>query len=173
VTLNLHNKSLSAAERAAATSHEQESQVRRVLAHMNGVRVYGDNRGRFENARRAHGPRFRVGITHSWSSDPDKEVANLLWKYHQKANAGFQAAKRELHGIKVQSDVREKLRDELRQRVRQELQGIVREEVRDEMREEMRRIKRELKDELREEMTAQMQAYGTGYRPAHLNGKYG
>jgi hypothetical protein len=156
VTLNLYNKSLSAAERATATSHEQEAEVRRVLGHMNGVRAYGDNRGRFEDAYRTHadGPRLRIGIVHSWSSDPDKEVASMLWKYHKKANAGFQAAKRELHRIKVQNEVREKLREELRQSVRQELQEVMREE----MREEMLKIKKELKDELRSEMAAQMQA---------------
>jgi hypothetical protein len=158
VTLNLYNKSLSTAERATATSHEQEAYVRQVLGHMNGVRVYGDNRVRFENAHRTHGPRFRIGVVHNWSSDSDKEVASLLWKYHKKANAGFQAAKREMHHIKVQNDVREKLREELRQSVRQELQQIVREEVRDEMKEEMLRIKRELKDELRSEMQSQMEA---------------
>jgi hypothetical protein len=125
---------------------------------MNGVRVYGDNRARFKNVRMAHRLRIGMGITHSWSSDSDKEVASLLWKYHKKANAGFQAAKREMHRIKVQNDGREKLREELGQSVRQELQQIVREEVRDEMKEEMLRIKRELKDELRSEMQSQMEA---------------
>ena len=107
VTLNLYNKSLSAAERATATSHEQQAKVRRVLGNLNGVKVYGDDRGRFETARRAHGPGLKIGITPSRSSDPDEEVASLLWKYHKKANVGFQAAKRELHRIKVQNDVRE------------------------------------------------------------------
>jgi len=61
------------------------------------------------------------------SHGPDNEVASLLRHYHEKANAGFQAAKRELHRIKVQNDVWEKLREELRQSLRQELQQIVRE----------------------------------------------
>ena len=95
MTLNLYNKSLSAAERATATSHEQEAEVRRRLGHMDTVRVYGENRGRVENAHRAHGPR---------PSDSDNEVASLLWHYHKKSNAGFQAAKRELHRIKVKID---------------------------------------------------------------------
>lgn len=104
VTLNLYNKSLSAAERATATSHEQEAEVRRRLGHMDTVRVYGENRGRVENAHRAHGPRPTIRIVHSWSSDSDNEVASLLWHYHKKSNAGFQAAKRELHRIKVKID---------------------------------------------------------------------
>jgi hypothetical protein len=41
VTLNLYNKTLSAAERAAAISHEQEASIRQVLGSLNGVRVYG------------------------------------------------------------------------------------------------------------------------------------
>ena len=159
VTLNLYNKTLSAAERAAAISHEQEASIRQALGSMNGVRVYGDNRALFERVSMAHRSRIGMGIVYSRSSSShDNEIAGLLWKYHKKANAGFQAAKRELHRIKVQNDVRENLREELRQSVRQELQQIVREEVRDEMREEMLKIKRELKDELRSEMIAQMQA---------------
>jgi hypothetical protein len=115
VTLNLYSKSLSAAERATATSHEQETEVRRVLGHMNGVRVYGDNREHFEIAWRAHRSKLRVvrrprmgdRIIRSRSSGPDMEIASLLWKYHKKANAGFQAAKREMHRIKVQHGVRD------------------------------------------------------------------
>lgn len=151
VTLNLYNKSLSAAQRATSTFHEQEAHVRYVFGALDGFRVYGDHRG-----RRPVGMRRRCELVHSYG--PDKELASLLRKYHHKANAGFQAAKRELHRIKVQKDVREKLREELRQSVRQELQQIVREEVRDEMRAEMLEINKELREELRSEMAAQMSA---------------
>ena len=101
-------------------------------------------------------------------------MAGLLWKYHQKVNAGFQAAKRDLSRIKLQNDVREKLREELRQSVIQDFQQIVREEGRDEMREEMLKIKRELNDEVGSEIIAQMQALHIceSYF-SYLNGKQG
>jgi hypothetical protein len=150
VTLNLFNKSLSAIERATATSHEQEAYVRHVFRDLNGYRVYGDHwrRDRVKEGRRyqfEEGRRCRLVNSYG----PDKEVAGLLWDYHRKANAGFQAAKREMHRIKVQNDVREKLREELRQSVKQELQQIVREEVKDEVKDEMLRIKNQLRDQLR------------------------
>jgi hypothetical protein len=89
---------------------------------------------------------------------PNKQAVSLLWNYHKKAHAGFQAAKQKINRIKVQNDVRGKLREELRQSVRQELQQIVREEMKEEMKNKMLKAKRELRDESTSEMTAQMQA---------------
>jgi hypothetical protein len=94
VTLNLYNKTLSAAERAAAISHEQEASIRQVLGSLNGVRVYGDNRALFKNVSMAHRPRIGMGITYSRSSSsPDEEMAGLLWKYHQKSERWLSSCK--------------------------------------------------------------------------------
>jgi hypothetical protein len=163
VILNLHDKSLSTAQKAAAISHKQEEYVRRVLRWMAGETVYGGHPGWRDLGDR----RERLIFSHA-----DREVASLMYTYHKKANAGFQAAKQEMHAIKVQNDVREKLRDELKQSVRQELQQIVREEVKDELRREMEveisqdkeqlkqelkeTIKQELKEELGKELMAQL-----------------
>jgi hypothetical protein len=165
VILNLHDKSLSTVQRAAATSHTQEAYIRRVLGHLARGSVYGD----YHVNVPGRGSRRLTGMFYSRT---DQQVASLMWTYHKKANAGFQAAKQEMHHIKVQNDVREKLRDELKQSVRQELQQIVRQEVKEELRREMEAeisqdkeglkqelketIKQELKEELGKELTARL-----------------
>jgi hypothetical protein len=155
VILNPHDKSLSTAQKAAATSHKQEEYVRRVLRWMAGETVYGGHPGWRDLGDR----RERLMFSHA-----DREVASLMYTYHKKANAGFQAAKQEMHHIKVQNDIREKLRDELKQSVRQELQQIVREEVKEELRREMEveisqdkeQLKQELKETIKQELKEEL-----------------
>lgn len=175
VVLNLYDKSMSAAQKAMATSHKQELYVRRVFGDLSGNLVYGDHKDSGVVNTRIHRyyvPHTRVSLVRHVSSKSDKQVAIILWEYHQKANAGFQAAKQEMHRVKMQKDVRDKLRDKLRQSVRKELQQIVRQEVKDELRREMdvesfkekeemkqdlkETIKQELKDELGKELMARM-----------------
>ena len=107
VVLNLYNKSMSAAQRATATSHEQEARVRRYIGDMNGVMVYGDNRRSRRTGQLDYRTTVWAGIVNSKASSPDKQVAGMLMICHEKANAGFQAAKREMHRIKVQHGVRD------------------------------------------------------------------
>lgn len=165
LVLDLYSKSMPATKRVTATSHRQEAHVRRLLADMTGVLVYGEHRNRPSEGH------WR-GLINAGPRGPDNQVASLLLAYHNKANAGFQAAKREMHRIKAQNDLRDKLRDELKQSVRQELQQIVRQEVKDELRKEMEvesfqdkeglkqdlkeTIKQELKEELGKELMARM-----------------
>lgn len=165
VVLDLYNKTMSAVKRATATSHRQEAHVRRLLADMTGVLVYGEHRNRPSEG-------YWRGLINAGPRGPDNQIASLLLVYHKKANAGFRAAKQEMHRIKAQNDLRDKLRDELKQSVRQELQQIMRQEVKDELRREMKTellqdkeelkhdlkqiIKQELKEELGKELMARL-----------------
>jgi hypothetical protein len=122
---------------------------------MAGEKVYGAHPGWRDLFDRSE----RLIFSHA-----DKQVASLMHTYHKKTNAGFQAAKQEMHHIKVQNDVREKLRNELKQSVRLELQQILRQEVREELRREMEvelsqdkeQLKQELKETIKQELKAEL-----------------
>jgi len=161
VVLNLYDNSMSTAQKAVATSHKQEAYIRYLLKNMYEGPMYGDL-SQFPRAT------SNQDLVRSYSNDAQtRRVTTLLREYHDKANAGFQAAKREMHRIKVENDTRQKLREELRATMRKELilelrtelEGVFNEMFQEKLKQKIKdEVKQEVKDEVKRDLIAQMQA---------------
>lgn len=93
VVLNLYDNSMPTAQKAVAASHKQEAYIRYLLKDMYEGPMYGD----LSQFRRATS---NQDLVRSYSSDAQtRRVTTLLRECHNKTNAGFQAAKREIHRI--------------------------------------------------------------------------